>query len=191
MPIPSSIDHKTPLKLHVIQNYNCSEIHWLVFLFRSDNWCVFMACEIWNKMYKNEFTSYSVQRLFTIISSLYQYLYYIQVMKAFTLDSKTFLEEDKGIPTSYTQWCITVTSQRARWCLKSPVFWLFTQPFVQAQIKENFKVPRHWYLWGEFTGDRWLPAQRASNAENVSVWWRHHGSVVIFTMLGIYCRLHL
>ena len=24
------------------------------------------------------------------------------------------------------------------------------------------------------TGDRWLPAQRASNAENVSTWWRHH-----------------
>ena len=28
--------------------------------------------------------------------------------------------------------------------------------------------------WGEFTGDRWIPAQRARNAENVSVWWRQH-----------------
>ena len=28
-------------------------------------------------------------------------------------------------------------------------------------------------LWGEFTGE--LPAQRASNAENVSIWWHHHG----------------
>ena len=26
-------------------------------------------------------------------------------------------------------------------------------------------------LWGEFTGD--FPAQRTSNAENVSIWWRH------------------
>ena len=27
----------------------------------------------------------------------------------------------------------------------------------------------------EFTGDRWiLRAKRASNAENVSIWWRHH-----------------
>ena len=26
---------------------------------------------------------------------------------------------------------------------------------------------------GEFTGDRWSPAQRASNADNVSIWWRH------------------
>ena len=30
-----------------------------------------------------------------------------------------------------------------RWRLKSPVFRLFAQPFVQAQIKENINVPRH------------------------------------------------
>ena len=29
--------------------------------------------------------------------------------------------------------------------------------FVQAQIKENIKAPRHWPLWGEFTSDRWIP----------------------------------
>ena len=23
--------------------------------------------------------------------------------------------------------------------------------------KKNLKVPRHWPLWGEFTGDRWIP----------------------------------
>ena len=33
---------------------------------------------------------------------------------------------------------------------------LFTQPFIQAQIKENIKAPRHWPLCGEFTGDRWI-----------------------------------
>ena len=32
---------------------------------------------------------------------------------------------------------ITVTSYLARWLLKSPTFRLFTQPFVQGQIKEN------------------------------------------------------
>ena len=41
----------------------------------------------------------------------------------------------------------------------------------QAHIKENIEVPRHWPLWGEFTSDRWIPP---SNAENVSIWWRHH-----------------
>ena len=34
---------------------------------------------------------------------------------------------------------------------------LFTQPFIQTQIKENIKAPRHWPLFGEFTGDRWIP----------------------------------
>ena len=29
--------------------------------------------------------------------------------------------------------------------------------FVQTQINENIKAPRHWPLCGEFTGDRWIP----------------------------------
>ena len=32
----------------------------------------------------------------------------------------------------------------------------FAQTFVQAQIKENIKAPRHRPLWVEFTGDRWI-----------------------------------
>ena len=36
---------------------------------------------------------------------------------------------------------------------KTPASRLFAQPFVQVQIKENIKVPRHWPLWGESTGD--------------------------------------
>ena len=35
--------------------------------------------------------------------------------------------------------------------------WVHTQPFIQTQIKENTKAPRHWALCGEFTGDRWIP----------------------------------
>ena len=45
----------------------------------------------------------------------------------------------------------------ARWRLKSPASRLFTQPFIQARIKENFKAPRYRPLCGEFTGDRWIP----------------------------------
>ena len=40
---------------------------------------------------------------------------------------------------------------------KSPALKLFIQPFIEAQIKENTKAPRHWPLWGEFTGGRWIP----------------------------------
>ena len=42
---------------------------------------------------------------------------------------------------------------------------MFTQPFNQAQIKETIKVPHHWPLCGEFTGDRWNPRTN---------WWRYH-----------------
>ena len=28
--------------------------------------------------------------------------------------------------------------------------------FIQVQMKENIKAPRHWPLCGEFTGDRWI-----------------------------------
>ena len=52
---------------------------------------------------------------------------------------------------------LTVTSLWVQWRLKLPASWLFTQPFVQAQIKENTKAPRHWPLCGEFAEDRWIP----------------------------------
>ena len=70
---------------------------------------------------------------------------------------------------------ITMTPWWPWRCLKSPASRLFTQPFIQAQIKETIKASRHWSLWGEVIGDRWIPAQRASNAENISILWRHHG----------------
>ena len=47
-----------------------------------------------------------------------------------------------------------------------------TVVFVHAQIK-NTKAPRHWALWGEPPVTGGFP-QRASKAENVSIWWRHH-----------------
>ena len=61
-----------------------------------------------------------------------------------------------------------MTSEWARWRLKSPASRLFTQPFIRAQIKVNIKAPRHWPLCGgPVTGE--FPAQMASNAENVSI----------------------
>ena len=37
---------------------------------------------------------------------------------------------------------------------------LFAQPFIRVQIKENIKAPRHWPLWGGFTGDWWIPSTK-------------------------------
>ena len=33
----------------------------------------------------------------------------------------------------------------------------FINRLFKAQIKENIKALRHWPLWGEFTGNRWIP----------------------------------
>ena len=52
---------------------------------------------------------------------------------------------------------------------------LLNRLFIRAQIKKNITAPCHWPFFVEFIGDRWIPAQGASNAENVSIWWRHHG----------------
>ena len=77
---------------------------------------------------------------------------------------------------------IAVTSQWARWRLKSPACWLFAQSFVQGQIKEktsNFRVTGLCVCVGGGGGGSTVtggfPSQRASNMENVSIWWRHRG----------------
>ena len=53
---------------------------------------------------------------------------------------------------------------------QTPASPLLAQSFVQAHIK----APRPWPLWGESTGDRWIPLKKASNAENVFICLRHH-----------------
>ena len=40
--------------------------------------------------------------------------------------------------------------------LKSPALRLFSQPFIQAQIKGKIKATRHWPLCGKFTGNWWI-----------------------------------
>ena len=44
--------------------------------------------------------------------------------------------------------CVTIIEKYRR---------LSRSRIIPAQIKENIKAPRHWPLWGEFTGDRWIP----------------------------------
>ena len=50
--------------------------------------------------------------------------------------------------------CDGVSNRRR---LKSPASQLFAQTFVEAQNEENLNAQRHWLLWGEPTGDRWIP----------------------------------
>ena len=48
--------------------------------------------------------------------------------------------------------CDDISNHQPYHCLLNRLF--------KAQIKENIKAPRHWPLWGEFTGDRWIPLSR-------------------------------
>ena len=45
--------------------------------------------------------------------------------------------------------------------LKSPASRVFTQLFVQAQIKEDVKASYHLHLWGEFTCRWWIPHKKS------------------------------
>ena len=77
-----------------------------------------------------------------------------------------------------------MTSWWGRKHLKSPAPPLFNQPFIETQIKENFKIPRHWPETGE------LPVQMARNAENVSIWWRHHVYASVILFLACSCETY-
>ena len=80
---------------------------------------------------------------------------------------------------------IIMTSQRARRRLKSPASPLFTQPFIRAQIKQTIKAPRHCAGNSPITVE--FPAQMASNAENVSIGWRHDDDDFCQLLLGTHC----
>ena len=54
----------------------------------------------------------------------------------------------------------------------------FTQLFIQAHIKETSKLRVTGLCVGDSSVTDEIPAQVASNAENVSIWWRHHDVVV-------------
>ena len=64
---------------------------------------------------------------------------------------------------------------------QSPASRLFPQSFVQAHIKENIKAPRYCLCEGNPPVTGGFPSQRASNAENASIWWRHHGKSYLMT----------
>ena len=76
---------------------------------------------------------------------------------------------------------ITVTSLWARWRLKSPASRLFVQPLIRHRSKEASKFRVTGLCWGNpsVAGILLDSPQKASNAENVSIWWRHHAIVLV------------
>ena len=60
---------------------------------------------------------------------------------------------------------------------KSPASRLFTQLFIQAQIKKTPKPRVTGLCAGNSPATGEFPSQMASNAENVSIWRRHHAAI--------------
>ena len=99
--------------------------------------------------------------------------------------------QNNGFGISYTIWvmaCVT-SSYVAVIFIESPLQWrnngrdsvsnhqphdcLFNRLFNRRSKKSS--KPRVTGLWaGNLLGTGEFPAQRASNAENISIWWRHH-----------------
>ena len=59
--------------------------------------------------------------------------------------------------------------------IKSPTSRLFAQSFVQPHIKKTSKLLITGLCEGNPAVTDGILSQRASNAENISIWWRHHG----------------
>ena len=80
-----------------------------------------------------------------------------------------------GVLTEILTWNITMTSQWAWRRLKLPASRMFTQPLIQAQIKKKLQSSASLaFVQGILPVTDDFPAQMASKAENVSIWWRHH-----------------
>ena len=75
---------------------------------------------------------------------------------------------------SMMDWNLFPLQWRYNGRLKSPGSRLFTQSFIQTQIKEKSKLRVTGLCAGNTPVTGEFPAQMASNSENVSIWWRHH-----------------
>ena len=62
------------------------------------------------------------------------------------------------------QWC---HNERGSLWNHQRLDYLFSRFFRRRS--KSIKDPRHWPLWGVFSGERWFPAQRPNSAEK----WRH------------------
>ena len=69
---------------------------------------------------------------------------------------------------------ITMTSWWARWPLKSPASRLFTNRLFGRRSEKTLKLRVTGLCAGNSPVTGEFPAQRASNVEIVSIWWRHH-----------------
>ena len=64
---------------------------------------------------------------------------------------------------------------------------VYTTVYPDADQSKH-QTPCHWTLCGNSRGTGEFPAQMANNAENASIWWRHHDYCDFETPLLTRCR---
>ena len=145
---------------------------------------------------RNSYDNALMKSVITRDSSSSEYVF-------FFLHFVLFLNIVHSLYTAGAFYDITVTSLWARWRLKSPASWLITQLFVQAQIKESIKSPRHWPLW-ESPGDWWIPRKKGQYRRKcfnlMTSSWTHEAQVarqwgpdvaVVFCVVTVWPKFRL
>ena len=61
-----------------------------------------------------------------------------------------------------------------QWRVKTQTGFPVKNALIDTPLQWRHKALHHWPLCGEFTGTGEFPPQMATNAENMSIWWRHH-----------------
>ena len=92
----------------------------------------------------------------------------------YPIDQNSYLNNHK--------FCWKITSHIPSQNIKNAIWNIYTQAFITVTSQwvrgvsitsASIKAPRHWTLWGESTGDLWIPLTKGQYAKNVSIWWRH------------------
>ena len=109
-------------------------------------------CLKMNELYK--FSAFPIMKTAFLWSNTWLQVYMIPCVKYCRNVDLTCVFDKWIISVVGNDITLTLTLWLARWRLKSPASRLFTEPFVQEQIKENIKAPHQWPLLGEI--HRWL-----------------------------------
>ena len=96
--------------------------------------------------------------------------------------------------------CIHMCLVLVRWCISWSLLWRYNEHYgvwnhqprdcllnrlFRRRSKKTPKLPVTGLCAGNSPETDEFPAQKASNAENVSIWWRHHVCVLLCSILSI------
>ena len=114
---------------------------------------------------------------------LWRYTYLLLLISMLWHRQAIFKSKGDKLCSSLTLWPLVINLYSSNEVIMSQMASQITSVSVvcsticSGAIKENIKVLRHWPLWGESTGDRWIPLTKGQWRGHIFIWWRHHGLV--------------